>query len=146
MEVFAPMVGKWTTRTVHKPSQNNPKELTSTGRFVAEMILDNRFIRVEGTGATPTQKRMKYTVMMTYDERKQSYRRWVFRSDGFTAEATGVWNAKKKTITWSTIGLPTGMTFTITGTINRDSLELTMYGKRADGTVLMDTKTTARKE
>ncbi len=146
MDVFAPMVGEWTTHTVHKPSHTNPKEMTGTGKFAAEMILNDKFIRLEGSGASPTQKRMEYKVIMTYDKRKQTYRRWVFRSDGFTAESTGVWNADKKTITWSAIGLPKGNTFTITGTINKDSLELTMYGKRADGTVLMDTKTTARKE
>jgi hypothetical protein len=146
MDVFAPMVGKWTTRTVSKPSQRTPKEIATTGKFTAELILNNRFIRLEGSGSYPTGKRMDYKVIMTYDQRKQTYRRWVFRDDGFTAESTGVWNADKRTITWSAIGLPKGSTFTITGTINKDSLELTMYGKRADGTVLMDSKTTARKE
>jgi len=146
MDVFAPLLGNWTTRSVTKPSLNAPKQRTGTGEFTAKLILGGKFIRLEGNSSSTTQKQTNFEVIMTYDQRKQVYRRWVYRADGFTAESTGVWNAERKTMVWSAIGLPKGMTFTITSTIKKEHLELTMFGKNADGTILMDVRITSRRK
>ena len=146
MDVFKPLLGTWSTRAMHKPSQNVKEATTSNGEIAATMILNDRFLRYEGYASSPSNERLDYQAIMTYDAQKQIYRRWIFRSDGVTAESTGVWDADKKTMTWTAIGLPKDITFTASTTITKDGFEETLHGKRADGTILVDLTTTARKK
>ena len=167
MEIFKPLLGTWSTRAVHRPSRIAKKAMTGTGEVTVKAILSNRFIRYEGYApwpapeqldkadddakaagnpSSPATLRLDYHVIMTYDERKQIYRRWAFQSDGVTAEATGVWNDDKKTMTWSAIRNNENVTFTGTTTIKEDGFEETLHGKRADGTVLVDVTTTQKKK
>jgi hypothetical protein len=70
----------------------------------------------------------------------------VFRSDGVSAESTGVWNPEEKSMTRTAVGLPKNVTFTVTTRITDDGLEGTLLGKRADGKITMDMTVTSTKK
>lgn len=146
MDVFKPLLGTWSTRAVHKPSQNVKVATPSEGEVTAKMILNDRFIRYEGYASTPGNNRLDYQAIMTYDSKKRIYRRWIFRSDGVTAESAGIWDADKMTMTWTAIGLPEGISFTGTTKITNEGFEETIYGKRGIDVVLMDITTVAQKK
>jgi hypothetical protein len=146
MDVFKPLVGTWKTVSESRPSLANPEKSSGAGEFTGKMILGGRFFLLDGYGTSPRIGRQEYQLLMTYDERQQAYRRWVFRSDGVSAESTGVWNAEKKQFTWSTLGLPKNATFTVTTTITADGFQEALLGKRADGAVSMDLTMTAKKK
>jgi hypothetical protein len=146
MAVFKPLVGEWKTVSVAQPSERNSEKSTGPGELSVKMILGDKFLRYEGVGTSPRLGRLEYQALMNYDERRQTYRRWVFRSDAVTAESTGAWDADKKTMTWTSVGVPENVTITATTTITDDGFQETLYGKRADGTVLTDLTMTATKK
>jgi len=146
MDVFKPLVGTWTTTSENRPSLANPKPSKGTGELTVKMTLNGRFLQSDGYAAAPGIGRQDFHLLMTYDDRQQTYRRWVFRSDGVVAESTGVWNADTKTMTWPTLGLPANVTFTITTEILEDGFRETLSGRRADGTVTMDVTYTSEKK
>ncbi len=146
MDVFKPLVGTWKTTSVSLPSQANSERSTGSGEITVKMVLGERFVRYEGFGASPRIGRQEYQVLMTYDERQKTYRRWVFRSDGVVAESKGVWNADKRSMTWTPVELPQNLTFAATTTITKDGFEETLRGERDDGTVTLDLTMTARKK
>ena len=146
MDVFKPLLGIWATDSESRPSLANPEKSTGTGELNVKTILSGRFVQSEGYGTSPRIGRQDYHVIMTYDERQRNYRRWVFRSDGVVAESKGVWDADKKTMTWSAIGLPANTTFTVVTTITEDGFQETLLGKRPDGAVTMDVTFTSKKK
>lgn len=146
MEVFKPLMGNWMTVSENRPSSANPEKTTGSGELNVRTILDGRFVQSEGYGTSPRIGRQDYHVIMTYDERQQNYRRWMFRSDGVVSESKGVWDADKKTMTWSTIGLPANTTFTVTTTITEDGFQETLQGKRPGGAITMDVTLKAKKK
>lgn len=146
MAIFKPLIGEWKTVSVVQPSQMNPEKTTGQGELTVKMILGDKFLRYEGFGTSPRIGRLEYHALMNYDERQKTYRRWVFRSDGIAAESKGTWDADKKTMTWTTVGLPPNVIFNATTTITEDGFHETLYGKRADGTVTMDLSMTATKK
>lgn len=146
MDVLKPFVGTWTTTSVSRPSLANPEKSTGRGEFNVRTMLGGRFIQSEGYITVPRIGRQDYSIIMTYDERQKAYRRWLFRSDGLVAESRGVWDAEKKTMTWSTLGLPANATFTVTTTITDDGFQQTLFGKRADGAVTMDVTSTSKRK
>jgi hypothetical protein len=145
MDVFKPLVGTWATTSESHASVAKPDKSNGRGELAGTMILGGRFFQLDGYATAPLIGRQDFQILMTFDERKRTYRRWVFRSDGVVAESKGLWNAEKKTLTWTTIGLPKNVTFTVTTRITGDGFEETLFGKRADGTVSMDVTMTAKK-
>lgn len=146
MDVFKPFPGDWTTASEIRPSAGNPEKSDGTGELTGKMILGGRYLQLDGFSVSARLGRQDYKVILTWDERLKAYRRWVFRSDGMIAESQGTWDAARKTLTWSTVGLPEGATFTVTTRITDDRIEETLLGKRADGAVSMDLTMTATRK
>ncbi len=146
MDVFQPFLGSWTTASEIRPSVANPDKSSGAGELTGKMILGDRFLQLDGESTSARLGRQEYHVLLTYDERLGAYRRWVFRSDGMCSESHGAWDAASKTLTWSTVGLPAGSTFTITTRVTDNGIEESLLGKRADGAVTMDLTMTATKK
>ena len=137
LEVLARQIGRWQTLAVIKPSKSDRKESTSSGEATGEWILGGRFLRMKEHAISDTG-RTEYHVLMTYDKRMKSYRRWVFGSDGVIAEATGKWDADTDTMMWTGVGLPDNITITVKTTFTKNGFSEHLFGKYANGNVLID--------
>jgi hypothetical protein len=86
--------GAWTC-TIEKPARQSG---FSDGKWVVGGRYFQQTWEVEADADNP---KISGTWLMTYDVKRKVYRQWQFNSDGFTAEATGKWDAKTRTMTWT---------------------------------------------
>ena len=131
LKVLERFVGDWEeTVTIPKAKWNTQaRRLTSTTSTTR--ILGGRFIRSEGKLSDGTTT----LTLVTYDERKQSYRMWYFNSHGVAMESAGRWDPKTETMTLrhdSSEGIVATGTSRSTGD---DTAEWHATTKDAEGTV-----------
>jgi hypothetical protein len=141
LEALESFVGKWTTTTKVRPSLRHKEEVDAKGEITGTWLHNRHFIRLEGHGRG-NKYRLEFTVLMTYDARRNAYRRWSFTSAGLAAEAEGQWDEKSKTMTWKQLDLP-NVTGSVKDVLAKDQFETTVFFKAADGQVLADSTTTA---
>jgi hypothetical protein len=91
-------LGTWETHTVVKPSLTVPKEVVITGVESVEKVQGGRFIRatVKTVGDNG-----ELTTLVTFDRTAKKYRMWLHDTLGMSFSATGEWDAKTETITWT---------------------------------------------
>ena len=116
LEALSHYVGQWDV-VVTSPNMPNLK-----GQAAAEWILNGRFVEQTGTlesadGSTV----LKLKTLMTYDPKAKSYRMWSFFSNGTVIDATGTWDAEKKTMT--SIHREDGTTTTTTADFSKEKTE-----------------------
>src|SRR5262245_53980588 len=103
LKALAGYVGKFTTEGTFKNEGQNL--FTVKGSSSAEWIHDGYFVRqtwaIDGTNIQPA---LNGSTIMTYDTKQKIYRSWLFGSTGTFGEATGTWDAKEKTMTWTAKG------------------------------------------
>jgi hypothetical protein len=150
LEALSHWVGTWDVVSTTKPNEGQPKESHDKGDATAQWIHDGWFVRqswtVEPSGGRPG---FNGSAIMTYDVRKKVYRSWTFVSNGFTNEAEGAWDAKTRTMTWTTRDPESGLTRITTATFPEDGIEKwTIVGKDREGKVVFETtgKNTRRKK
>ena len=146
LKVFSPLIGKWQIQIVNRPSAVHKDASTGKAVSTVEWALNGRFVRGTSQATTNSKERMEFEVLSTYDERKKAYRRWLFRSDGVLAESVGEWDADTKTMNWTAVGLPENVTYTVKTQIANHGFTITLVGKRADGTMLIDTTWKAERD
>ena len=146
MQVLHSYLGKWETTVDSRPNLSDKKGFSGSGKLTGKKILGGKYIQVSGFGTSPKSGRQDFQFTMTYDQRLQSYRRWIFNSEGISSESRGEWNVEKNIMTWTTIGLPQNIAFTVTTRITKEGFEETILGKRSDGTVLKDITVKAKKK
>jgi hypothetical protein len=95
-------LGTWTTEAQIRRLLPTRHEVTTRGRGHCVTTLGGRYyeFRTETPGAGGVSGASELQVM-TYDDEQQVYRQWVFSSDGYHHEATGVWNPATSTLRWS---------------------------------------------
>ena len=91
-------LGTWETHTVVKPSLTVPKETTITGAETVEKVQGDRFIRAV---AKTIGDNGELTTLVTFDTAAKKYRVWIHDTLGLSFTATGEWDAKTETITWT---------------------------------------------
>jgi hypothetical protein len=82
LEVLAPLVGQWTTKSDGRPSLQSKAGFTATGETTGQWLHNRHFIRMESKFAG-AKVREEATVLYSYDARKKAYRRWLFTSSGW---------------------------------------------------------------
>lgn len=91
--------GTWTAQ-IEKPKPR-------VGESRGEWIVGGRYLQVTWhIDADADNPESRGTYLMTYDVKQKLYRQWHFNSDGFTGEATGVWDAATQTMTWTARNAP----------------------------------------
>ena len=98
LQVLTNYIGEWDVEVTSKDA------LSTVGQYVgqssASWTLDGRFLRRTSSLAHANDsKPLKATSLMTYDEKKKSYRMWRFLSTGHVSEGIGTWDAKTRTMT-----------------------------------------------
>ncbi len=70
------------------------------GQASATWTLDGRFLQQTSSLAPANDSKLwKTTILMTYDEKRKTYRMWRFLSSGHVTEAIGSWDSKTRTMT-----------------------------------------------
>jgi hypothetical protein len=136
LQVLAPLLGKWSTKTVARPSVESKEGQTATGECAGQWLHNGHFLRLEGTGSFK-DGRMEFTILLTYDRNQKAYRRWAFTSTGTAAESTGRWDEPTKTMTW-TNRTAAGTTYVVKQVLEKDRFVESHLQKRDDGTIVRD--------
>ena len=72
------------------------------GEATAEWILDGRYVQQTASlRAQDGKPGFKFTTIMTYDSAKRVYRSWTFMTTGSRSESEGIWDAKSRTMVWT---------------------------------------------
>ncbi len=141
LQVFAPLVGKWRTETVARPSVESKDGQTGSGECTGQWLHNGHFLRLEGSGDFKNG-RLEYSMLLTYDRNRKVYRRWAFTSSGTAAESTGDWDEPTRTMTWtSKIGTPAA-TYVVKQVLEKDRFVESHLQRREDGTILRDSTIT----
>ena len=115
LQALANYVGSWDVVITSKGSP------FLKGQVTAKWILDGRFIQQIGSFRTPDGSTgLKFTRLMTYDQKKKAYRIWAFFSNGIAREEEGKWDAKTRTLT--SVNRSNGNTITTTSDFARDGI------------------------
>ena len=128
-KVLDGFLGTW--RSAH--TQSTPVEKTLTGELTYSRVLGGRFVQEQGK----LKDMRTEMVMYTYDRERKCYRWWRFPSTGQPSEATGQWDADKKTITWTYVG--SGSEFTTiarTRFVDDNTFEYDFISKDGEGKVV----------
>jgi phage terminase large subunit-like protein len=133
LQVLDRTAGTWDFVLTAKKAEWTPNENKSTGTSVNEWVLDGRFM----------EHRTKFdksesVMMMTYDANKKAFRQWAYDSQGYANEATGQWDEKTQTLTFTgnlneNVTAVTTMRF-----VDKDTREATMVAKDKSGKVYLD--------
>jgi hypothetical protein len=132
LEVLKRFAGDWQTETLLRRARPPAREVATKGKATCGATLGGRYyeFRAETIPAGDSDLQV-----MTYDEPASVYRQWVFSSDGYRHEATGVWDAKTSTLTWK--GKSDGGEFVIEDRwASSDRLEWNLVRKDASGKVV----------
>jgi hypothetical protein len=142
--------GNWNAESTTKPTADIPKGARAKGTARGEWVLEGRYLQQTWIiEAGPGMPGMSGRTLMTYDPRKKTYRNWTFVSNGFTSEAEGVWNARTRTMTWTSRDAESGNTTITTASIPEEGIETwSIVTRDRENKVLAETtgKNTRRKE
>jgi hypothetical protein len=141
------MVGTWDEVMTNKETEWTPKAEKSTAVTRRTWALGGKAIRGEGAWQPAGNE---FLHVLGYDPEAKVYRSWYFDAAGSMprTHTTGTWDAKSRTMNWSSADDAGNK---VTGThkiIDRDHTEWTMVVTSPAGKVLLDLtgKCTRRKE
>jgi hypothetical protein len=130
-DVLKRFAGEWQTETLLRRPGPPAREVATKGKASCRATLGGRYFEFRAETIPPADSDLQ---VMTYDERAQVYRQWVFSSDGYRHEATGVWNATSSTMSWK--GNSDSGEFVIEDHwVSADRLEWNLVRKDASGNV-----------
>jgi hypothetical protein len=98
LKVLDRLVGTWNDEVVFKVSESNPKERRETWTYSNKWTLQGGFLESRGRKSDGKDEDLQ---LMTFDPEKKSFRKWYFSPDGYVAEASGQWDEKTSTLTWT---------------------------------------------
>jgi hypothetical protein len=101
--------GEWRYEFTVFKSEWSPEEKKGTGTFTCQWTIGDRYMEEKGSDSDGTSHLKLYT----FDTKTNAFRAWWFHSAGIFNDATGRWDAEKRTFTFTT-PLPSGQTGTST--------------------------------
>jgi len=136
LAVLQKFLGDWQTEThLTRPGAAPAKQsrtITTKGTAVCRQTLAGRYFEFRAETVPPGQSDLQ---VMTFDPEAGVYRQWVFSSDGYRHEATGMWDSTTSTLRWT--GKSGDTTFVIDDHwVSADHLEWTLSRTDAEGRVV----------
>lgn len=129
-----PLIGKWESEFIQRPSAISPQGGTSKGTMKADWILDGRFLLGESDLGN-----YQSIWVIGYDTNKRAYRYVRMGSNGQIEENLGQWNESARSFEWKGVNGQPGITRSSTNRlIGNDAVEAQIIAKTPDGTVQMD--------
>jgi hypothetical protein len=145
LQVFAPLVGNWSVKTVARPSIESKEGQTGTGEMKGQWLHNGHFLRLEGFTDVKSG-RLEYSILLSYDRNQKVYRRWAFTSSGTAAESTGRWDETMQTMTWTNKGGTPTASYVVKQVIEKDRFVDSHLQKREDGATVRDFTVTAERK
>ena len=98
LKLLERFVGTWDEEMTIKQSAWNPEAKSGAGSMTAKWTLDGRFLEIRSSSKLDGSQGLS---IMGHDMNTDSLRGWFFHSHGFNHIATGTWDEKSKTLSWS---------------------------------------------
>jgi hypothetical protein len=98
LKVLDRLAGTWKDEVVFKVSVSNPTERRETWTYSNKWTLKGRFLESRGRKSDGKDEDLQ---LMTFDPETKTFRKWYFSPDGYVAEASGRWDEKTSTLTWT---------------------------------------------
>jgi hypothetical protein len=141
LKVLDRLVGTWTSETVMRVAEWNPKELKITGRLTRAWALDGWFVHETATDSLGVKAEVKFT----FDPFRRVYRFWHFNSLGHSSDSTGSWDEKGQTLNMGAT-LPDGKVSKASiRFVDADTHEWSVKVTDAAGTVFFDASGVVRR-
>jgi peroxiredoxin len=135
MKVLARRLGEWTGEITIRRAAWTPFEGKLKSQESVKAVLGRRFVE-ERARSQPGDGESR--LLATWDATRKVYRSWYFDSEGLTSEATGKWDVKRQTLTWTSIE-EGGIASTIVWKfVDEDTCTWDLLVKDKAGKVLMD--------
>jgi hypothetical protein len=134
MKVLGHRLGEWTGEITIRKAALTPFEGKLKSQESVKATLGGRFVEERGK-SQPGGGQSK--LLSTWDAQKKVYRYWYFDSEGLTSEATGKWDEKKRTLTWTSLSEGVETT-TVWKFVDKDTFEWDLLTKDKVGKVLLD--------
>jgi Protein of unknown function (DUF1579) len=134
LKVLEQRLGVWNSETTIKAA--NAESVQLKGVDTVTRVLGGRFIQSQ---SKTDPGKGESTMLVTYDVLQKTYRFWYFDSLGVTVEGSGQWDARSKTLTWSST-LPGIASTSRWRFIKEDAFEWDLVTKDAEGKVLLEMK------
>jgi hypothetical protein len=130
-DVLNRFAGDWQTVAVLRRPGSPTREVSTKGQASCSATLGGRYYEFRTATIPPGDADLQ---VMTFDEQASVYRQWVFSSDGYRHEATGVWDPATSTMIWK--GKTAGGEFVIEDRwVSADRLEWNLVRTNANGNV-----------
>jgi hypothetical protein len=134
-QVLARRLGEWAGEITIRRAAWTPFEGKLRSQESVKVVLGRRFIEERGT-SQPGGGESR--LLVTWDATKKVYRSWYFDSDGLTSESTGKWDAKARTLTWTSPLEGGGTMTTVWKFVDDDTFTWELLAKDKKGKVLLD--------
>ncbi len=134
MEIFQAMIGNWQDELVSKPAEWTPNETRSKTSSRVTAILNGHVVQ---SVVYDVDGQMSGVHLFKYDSEQQAYRQWCFDSRGGLVEATGQWDAARKTLTLTSeaYGIAGVMTLRF---IDQNAMQWSLISKDKTGKIYLN--------
>jgi peroxiredoxin len=143
MKVLARRLGEWTGEIIIRNAEWTPFEGKLKSQESVTPILGGRFIEERGK-SQPGGGQSK--LLATWDAALKTYRFWYFDSEGLTSEATGKWDEKKRTLTWTSTYEGGSTATSVWKFVDDDTFTWDLLAKDKAGKVLLDMSGTSKRK
>jgi hypothetical protein len=133
-QVLARRLGEWAGEVTIRRAAWTPFEGKLKTQESVKAVLGRRFIEERGK-SRPGGGESR--LLATWDEAKKVYKSWYFDSDGLTSEATGKWDARARTLTWTST-FEEGSSTTVWKFVDDDTFTWELLARDKKGKVLLD--------
>jgi hypothetical protein len=149
LETLGQYVGDWTSDVTSKPAVWTPQEVKYRTSNHAEFVLGGWFLKhieVNHVVSEP-DKVTKAIWFQTFDATSRKYVTWFFQSSGLMNQSQGLWNAQRKSFTFTQTDPPPNTTNRFTETFATDGqIDGTLDFTGNDGRTLFDMVWTRKRQ
>ena len=137
LAILAPTIGVSVQQVTNQKTAFVPKRMVGERQVTRRWILNRKFIEERATTVFKGSAKGESHAIYTYDEHRSLFTWWVFDTFGVASEFTGTWDAKNRTIAWTTAQKRSDRYTHVTKEIVHDdgTLEWESKGTQADGTL-----------
>jgi hypothetical protein len=142
MKVLGRRLGEWTGEITIRRAAWTPFEGKLKSQESVKATLGGRFIE-ERARSHPGGGQSK--LLATWDATRKVYKSWYFDSEGLTSESVGKWDARARTLTWTSTS--DGVTVkTVWKFVDEDTFTWELLARDRKGKVLLDMSSKSRRK
>jgi len=146
LKVLQPMIGKWIMDSTVEPGKYLPAGGRYKGAWSAKWVLGGHFMRSRGVLKDDDGAEHSFLAYTTYDGVRKLYRNYAFDSSGELVFTDGRYDAKSRTMIWTTVDPKTRNRVIIYDRFaEKERIESTAQVKTLAGQVVFKQQATSRR-